>query len=130
MNYQELESKVIEWAGDKGILTKATPKAQADKTKEEVEELMEAVGFQSIGIEEFTNSKGKVVNTDEEIKDALGDILVTIIIGAELQGLSLMDCLESAYNVISKRTGKMINGQFVKDSEIDASFRMETIKTE
>jgi len=130
MNYQELELKVIEWAGDKGILAKATPRAQASKTNEEVNELLEAVYAQSVKLETFINSKGKKVNTQEEIKDALGDILVTIIIGAELQGLSLMDCLESAYNVISKRTGKMINGQFVKDSEIDASFRVEPIKIE
>jgi len=27
----------------------------------------------------------------------------------------LEECLESAYNVITKRTGRMINGQFVKD---------------
>ena len=27
----------------------------------------------------------------------------------------LEDCLESAYNVISKRTGKMVDGVFVKD---------------
>ena len=34
-----------------------------------------------------------------------------------MQGLKLEECLESAYNVIAKRTGKMINGQFVKDDE-------------
>ena len=36
MNYQELEAKVLEWASDKGILEKATPLAQANKTLEEV----------------------------------------------------------------------------------------------
>lgn len=113
--YQELEAKVLEWAKEKGILDKATPIAQCDKTFEEVEELAEALEAQRAGFAEFTNSKGKSVNTNEEIKDALGDILVTIIIGAELQGLKLEDCLQSAYNIISKRTGKMINGQFVKD---------------
>ena len=51
-----------------------------------------------------------------EVIDALGDILVTIIIQAEMQGLKLTDCLESAYNVIAKRTGKMVDGQFVKDN--------------
>ena len=35
MNYQELEAKVLEWAGEKGILEKATPLAQANKTLEE-----------------------------------------------------------------------------------------------
>lgn len=29
--------------------------------------------------------------------------------------LDLLDCLESAYNVIKNRKGKMINGQFVKE---------------
>ena len=45
----------------------------------------------------------------------MGDIMVTLIIQAKMQGLSLEECLESAYNVITKRTGRMINGQFVKD---------------
>ena len=115
MNYQELETKVLEWAGDKGILEKATPLAQANKTLEEVEELLEAVNAQEKEHYFFTNTKGKEVVTADEIKDALGDILVTIIIGAKLQGIKLEDCLESAYNVISKRTGKMVDGVFVKD---------------
>jgi hypothetical protein len=32
-----------------------------------------------------------------------------------MQGLKLEDCLQSAYNVISKRKGQMIDGQFVKE---------------
>ena len=115
MNYQELEAKVLEWAKDKGILDKATPMAQANKTLEELGELHEALYYQSVGDEKYINSKDVEVNTKEEIIDALGDILVTIIIGAELQGLKLENCLESAYNVISKRTGKMVDGVFVKD---------------
>jgi NTP pyrophosphatase (non-canonical NTP hydrolase) len=113
--YKELEELVLDWADDKGILEKATPLAQAKKTLEEVNELLEATTAQDKGFKEFVNSKNKICKTDEEIKDALGDILVTIIIGAELQGLNLEDCLESAYNIISQRTGKMIGGQFVKD---------------
>ena len=118
MNYQEIEKLVIEWAKEKKLLAYATPYAQCEKTLEEVNELKEALFYDKKGFENFTNSKGKKVNTKEEIKDALGDILVTIIIGAELQGLKLEDCLESAYNVIKNRSGKMINGQFVKDTPI------------
>jgi len=33
-----------------------------------------------------------------------------------LCGLDIEDCIESAYDVISKRKGKMINGTFVKDN--------------
>lgn len=99
MKYNELEALVIAWAEQKGIFEKGNPEAQCEKTFEEVTELSAAI---------YENNK-------EEIIDALGDILVTIIIQAEMQGLSLEDCLLSAYNVISNRTGKMIDGQFVKD---------------
>jgi NTP pyrophosphatase (non-canonical NTP hydrolase) len=115
MQYTELEPLVIEWAKEKGILEKATPLDQWGKTREEVNELFEALEAQRQGLSSFTNDKRNIVNTQEEIKDALGDILVTIIIQAEMQGLKLEECLQSAYDVISKRTGKMINGQFVKD---------------
>ena len=98
--YNELEALVIAWATQKGIFEKGTPIAQACKTMEECTELITAVAF----------------DNREETIDALGDILVTIIIQAEMQGLSLESCLESAYNVISKRTGKMVDGQFVKDN--------------
>jgi NTP pyrophosphatase (non-canonical NTP hydrolase) len=114
-NYNELEALVISWAEQKGILKNATPIAQCDKTFEEVEELAEALEAQRMGLKNFKNKKENNVLTAEEIKDALGDILVTIIIQSEMQGLSLIDCLESAYNVISKRTGVMRNGQFCKD---------------
>ena len=115
MKYNELEPLIIQWAKDKEILEKATPLTQFDKTQEEVDELFEALENQHFGRENYTNYKGNFVNTEEEIQDALGDILVTIIIQAKMQGLKLEDCLESAYNVISKRSGQMIDGQFVKD---------------
>ena len=100
MDYNQLETLVIEWADQKGILEKATTLKQAEKTMEEVQELIDAIK-----------------NDDqEEIEDALGDILVTIIIQAKMQNMSLIQCLEGAYNIISKRTGKMVDGQFKKDA--------------
>ena len=116
MNYQELEKLVLKWANDKGILEKATPMAQANKTLEEVNELLFAITMRDkLNINLITNESGVVFNSNDEIKDAFGDILVTIIIGAKLQGLRLEDCLESAYNVIKNRNGKMVDGQFIKD---------------
>lgn len=109
--------RVIRWATDRGIFEKGNPLSQFEKTFEELGELGEALVHQNKGEVEYVNSKGKKVNTEEEIKDAFGDILVTLIIGAKMQNLKLEDCLESAYDVISKRTGTMIDGKFVKDSE-------------
>ena len=100
MDYNQLEALVIEWAENKGILEKATTAAQANKTMEECQELIDAIQD----------------DNREEISDALGDILVTIIIQAKMQNMSLVECLEGAYNIIAKRTGKMVDGQFVKDA--------------
>ena len=73
--------------------------AQAEKTVEEANELLEAVQL---------NNKG-------EIGLELGDNIVTLIFQAKMQNVDFLDCLELAYNKISKRKGKMQNGTFVKD---------------
>jgi NTP pyrophosphatase (non-canonical NTP hydrolase) len=99
MEYKELEKLVINWADEKGIFEKGTKMSQALKTLEEVGELI-----------------GSIHKDDKVgVSDDLGDILVTIIIQAEMQGLELEDCLLTAYNVISKRKGKMVDGKFIKE---------------
>ena len=97
--FGDLEKKVLAWAKEKEILEKSSPIKQMIKTEEEVLELERAIRM----------------GNRPEIIDGLGDVLVTLIIQAELNNLKLVDCLEVAYEVISKRTGKMVNGLFVKD---------------
>lgn len=102
MAYKEQE--IIDWAVDKGILGtkgRGTPEAQHRKTLEEVRELTDAL----------------VTRNMEEIQDAIGDTYVTLVIQASMQGLTMAQCIDAAYEVISKRTGKMVNGQFVKDAK-------------
>lgn len=115
MDFKELDEKVVEWAEEKGIFDKATPFTQLSKTLEEVGELERAITAQSKGMDHFYNLEGETFDTEAEIKDAIGDVLVTLIIQCKMQNLKMEDCLESAYNIISKRTGKMVNGVFVKD---------------
>ena len=93
------KENVLQWAKEKGILDKSNPLKQHEKTQEEVDELKQAL----------------IDNNMPEIIDAIGDILVTLIIQAQLNNLDIEDCLEHAYNVIKTRTGKMIDGTFVKD---------------
>lgn len=95
----ELQIKVINWATDKEIFDKATPFKQAQKTLEECGELLHAIGAED----------------KDEIKDAIGDVLVTLIIQAEMQGTTLKECLQGAYDVIKNRSGKIVNGTFIKD---------------
>lgn len=97
--FEELEQLIIQWADNKGILNNSTPLAQFGKTDEEVTELYEAL----------------MADNKVEVKDAIGDIIVTLIIQAKMQGLTINECVQHAYKIISKRTGKMIDGVFVKD---------------
>lgn len=53
--------------------------------------------------------------TTPEAKDACGDVLVTIIILADICGLDPIECLESAYHEISGRKGHTSEGMFIKD---------------
>ena len=101
MNFETLEELVSQWAADKGIFANATPLAQAHKTIEEALELAEAVR----------------VDDRAATLDALGDVLVTVIIGCRMAGVSPELALVTAYEEIKGRTGKMEGGQFVKDGK-------------
>ena len=90
---------IREWAEDKGIYESGDPKTQYIKLMEEAGEVGRAILKQN----------------DAEIKDGIGDMVVVLTNLAELCGLTIEECVESAYDVISKRTGKMENGTFVKD---------------
>lgn len=100
-NVIELVENVKDWGFNKGIITKSSPLKQHVKTQEEVNELLLAL----------------LDGNKVEAKDAIGDVMVTLILQCELNNFDIFECLEGAYNVISKRTGKMIDGIFVKDKE-------------
>ena len=90
------------WANDKGIYTKGDSKTQYLKLMEESGELAEAL----------------LKNDRPEIIDAIGDMVVVLTNLAALENLRIEDCVQSAYDVIKNRKGKMENGTFVKDTGI------------
>lgn len=159
--FRELNSLIVDWAKERELDTKGTVQGQKMKTIEELAELI-------IGISK---------DNKEIIKDSIGDVAVTLIIGNMLDwrhslirvyndareakrsftgkvdrvswiinqmdmtksaygiiylhnifiglvgiandyDLEFLDCLESAYNEISNRKGKMINGTFVKEQDL------------
>ena len=126
MNYEELSALVLQWGEDKGIFAKSTPLRQLDKTQEELDETKEALQKlasltdQQILSEKLLTDDPDTLDLEEdalaEAKDGIGDMLVTIILLAKMVDMDTVDCLQSAYDVIKKRTGKMVNGQFVKDN--------------
>lgn len=102
MEIHELINCVREWGIAKGLTGpegKATERGQLFKLLEEVGELQQAIR---------TNNKGEKI-------DAIGDCTVVLILLSEIIGISFEECLDAAYQIISKRTGRMENGQFIKD---------------
>ena len=92
---------IREWANERGLYDKGDPKTQALKLVEEVGEICRAVLKDDI----------------DEVIDGIGDAVVVLTNLAELHDVSIEECIASAYDVISKRTGKMVNGTFVKDEK-------------
>jgi hypothetical protein len=170
MAFNTLESLIVRWAFDKGIMDKSNPLRQFSKTMSELNEVHDAMIAKT--------------QDPEEDKDAIGDTTVTLVIQAAMHGLTAEHCyyimldqnptgkleildkgetfnrmlhevedlheailnedvmgiemhignmihllksycrffdfeytaaVEHAYNIISKRTGRMVNGMFVKD---------------
>lgn len=100
MTFEDLEQRVVALAAAWQIIPNSNPMSQALKTAEEVVELLQALNKR---------------DTKEAI-DAYGDILVTLIIGAELYGVNLLACLECAYDEIKDRKGTLgPDGIFYKE---------------
>jgi hypothetical protein len=90
MNLQELDTLIVQWGLDRMIIQHSTPFAQLEKTGEEVKELIESfAAYKALYGTELTITKEFHLN---EIKDAIGDIYVTLVIGHGIytrQGLGL-----------------------------------------
>ena len=101
MSYANIEMKVVQWGEARGIVQNSTPKAQAKKTQEELNELFEAIE----------------ANNREAMIDAYGDILVTLVMGCACADLDLVSCFKYAYEQIKDRKGYLTpEGIFVKEA--------------
>lgn len=98
---------VEQWSKDKG-LDKAESSKQFLKVVEETGEVASALARIGANPDEIEN-----------LKDGIGDVVVTLIILAQQNGLTLQECLQVAYDEIKGRTGKTINGTFVKQEDLD-----------
>lgn len=101
MNLDELTFKIKDWAMARE-LDEAQPEKQMLKLVEEVGELAEGL------------AKG---NRDMVI-DSIGDVYVVLTILSMQLGLDIKSCIAASYGEIADRKGKMVNGVFVKEADL------------
>ena len=98
-NQNERFELIRKWATERGIYDKGDSRTQYVKLMEEAGELAQAL-----------------LNKDPyEVKDAIGDMVVVLTNLAALEGMTIENCIDSAYNQIKNRKGIMSNGTFVKE---------------
>lgn len=97
----QLVEKEEYWSVEKGLHT-SNPDRQALKFYEEAGEIGAAL------------SRNKL----DDLKDGIGDTVVTLIILAQQHGWTLEECLQYAYDEIRNRKGKTVNGTFIKESDL------------
>ncbi|EGO6063425.1 MazG-like family protein [Enterococcus faecalis] len=98
----ELVKLIEKWAREKN-LDIAEPEKQMLKVVEEVGEVAAALAR----------------NNKNDLRDSIGDVVVTLVILAMQNDMDLYECLNQAYNEIKDRKGKNVNGVFVKESDLN-----------
>ena len=101
LDLTQLTARIQGWAVDRNLHT-ADPVKQALKFFEEAGEL----------------SQGMVKGNEEQIKDSIGDIYVVMTILSMQLGLEIEDCVYHAYDEIKDRRGKLVDGVFIKESDL------------
>lgn len=98
------EAEIIQWGRDRNLIGptgEATRIGQQRKTEEEVQELRDAIE----------------AGDKDAARDAIGDIYVTLVMQAQMWGLSMLECIEAAWHEIKDRKGRMVGGVFVKEGD-------------
>ena len=96
--------EIRQWAHDRNLIE------GSDRFRQMVK-LVEEQGELAAGI-----AKGN----EELVADSIGDMVVVLTILAEQSGLLIENCIKLAYLEIKDRKGRMIDGVFVKESDIEA----------
>jgi len=100
-SYQDNRFDLIRnWARVRGIYDDGNDMVQYVKLQEEAGELAQAI----------------LKDDQAEVIDAIGDMIVVLTNLAELRGVRVEECIDSAYNEIANRKGEMKNGTFVKET--------------
>jgi hypothetical protein len=100
LSTNEYVDKIVSWHHDRNLIEGSSDKDQFCKLVQEAGELSDSI------------CKGK------DVSDDIGDMMVVLLNIAERNKLSIKDCLAKAWDDIKDRKGKMIDGIFIKESDL------------
>jgi NTP pyrophosphatase (non-canonical NTP hydrolase) len=96
----QLIYSIAKWHHERNLIKGSDDKSQFAKLIQEAGELSDNI------------CKGK------DIADDIGDMIVVLVNIAERNHLTIEQCLEKAWDDIKDRKGKMVDGVFVKESDL------------
>jgi len=129
-NTPNLISKMAQWHKDRNLINGSTNKAQFVKLMEELIELFATINPELEPFEIAGNLRGMITDLEsngrikkapegKDIRDDVGDINVVLINLIERESYTMQECLETAWHDIKDRKGKMIDGVFVKEADLN-----------
>ena len=98
-SFSDVQNDIIRWSEARKIIPNSTPIAQYMKMVSEIGELSDAT----------------MKNNMDDIKDAVGDVMVCLVNYCALQDIDIVECMYVAYDQIKHRKGTMLpSGVFMK----------------
>ena len=125
MNFEELKTKVEEWAEDKDLLHEENADKQFMKFIEEVFEFKTEMDiwklYKKFKYDENIEQDFSIEEVErwKNLKLEMGDIFVTLIVLCKQLGIDCVECLQLAYDKISKRKGVTKDGIFIKEEDLN-----------
>ena len=125
--FEELREKVLDWAKDKDLLHDDIAEKQFMKFMEEVFEFRDEWILYINQCNKHSCSDSYVdmdiTKYRRNMECEMGDIFVTLIILCDQLNMDPVECLGRAYGKIKDRTGKTINGVFIKQEDLKGDLK-------
>lgn len=99
LNLETLQHNIIKWGREKGLTHSEAATKQTLKMFSEAGELADNIIKSS------------------DVRDDIGDVLVTLILLCEIKGTSFEECLNISYAEIADRKGVTLDGVFIKTTD-------------
>ncbi len=101
MNFKKVKENIIKWSGEGRV-------GSTDDAREEQIRLMGIMGKLSYGV---------LLHDRDKIKEAIGEMVINLIVLSKHTSVDIEEAIECEYNKIKEQRGVIISGVFIKIPE-------------